>query len=161
MEALVENQENAPHSRSRVRLLGAALFGVWALYLSATRQIPANFVIAAIALLVGASYFPRNGEPGQRRGSFLIAGALLFCAYFVVIFVFVGGGACIGRQTCTTANMAANVVLTVVGLASAGAAFGEILQGLRPSSGRARWTRRFAMIAIALFVGLVALGGRL
>jgi uncharacterized membrane protein HdeD (DUF308 family) len=139
------------------RLVGAILFGAWAVYLAATSQFPVAFVIGAVAVLMGASYAARVGDPAVERGSFLLAGTLFVCAYFLVIFL-VAGGACINQPTCSSGNIEANVALIALTATTCGAALSETLLAFRPSPARALWTRRLAGAAVAviavLYIGI-------
>src|SRR4051794_532435 len=137
----------------RARLVGAIAFGAWAVYLAATSQFPVAFVIGAVAVLMGASYAARVGEPAVNRGSFLLAGTLFFCAYFLVIFL-VAGGACMNRADCTSGNVEANIALIALTATTGGAALSETLLAFRPSPARAQWTRQLAGAAIAVIAAL-------
>ena len=123
----------------RARLVGAVLFGIWALYLAATSQFAPAFVIGTIAVLMGASYAARVGDPNVRRGSFLIAGTLFFCAYLMALLLVVGGVRDSGW-----------IALTVTAF---GASAGEVMLAFRPTRAREFWTHRL-VIAAFIVIGV-------
>lgn len=150
--AITHANTPAPRRGRRARLVGAVLLGTWAIYLAVTNQLTAALLIGFIAAFMGASYAARLGDPTVRRGSFLIAGALFFCAYFLVVFLS-AGGACVNQDSCEGEGLRANVALIALAATTAGAAIAEALLGFRPSRRRALWTRRFAVSAFVV-IGL-------
>jgi hypothetical protein len=118
--------------------------GIWALYLAATSQFAAAFVIGTIAALMGASFAARVGDPNVRRGSFLIAGTLFFCAYLMALLVVVAGVRDVGW-----------IALTATAF---GASAGEMMLAFRPTRTREFWTHRLviaAFIVIGVFIVIV------
>ena len=122
---------------------------VWSVFLAFTGQFPATLIALMIGGLIMTSYFARAGEPDARRGSFLIAGALLFCAFFmgellVVLRPCAGDAACSGREA---AGVLALVGLT---LTSGVAALAEAWLAFKPSKEHEMWTRRITGAALSM-----------
>ena len=68
-------------------------------------------------------------------GSFLVAGALLFCAYFFWILLF-AGGACLISDSCGAEAQGingTNAAVAVLAVIATGAGISEALEGYRPS----------------------------
>ncbi|MGH2956661.1 MAG: hypothetical protein ACRDL6_06685 [Solirubrobacterales bacterium] len=153
MEVASHQESTALARRGRgARLLGAVLFGAWSAYLAATGQFAPAGVSGAVAILMGASYAARVGDPNVRRGSFLIAGTLFFCAYLLAIVV-LAGGACMNQPSCEAEDVKTNIGLIALTVTTAGAATGEAFLAFRPDPIRATWTHRFVIAAFAV-VGL-------
>ena len=159
MATTIDTTDPQVPRRSPLRLIVGALFLAWSVFLAVTGQFPVTLIAAMVGVLCTSSYFVRAGELGVRRGSFLIAGALLFCAFFLGELLVVLRP-CTGDASCDGPEVVG--VLAVVGLTltSAGAGVAEALLGFRPSEERERRTRRLTIGAFVA-IGVLYLLARL
>lgn len=155
MDSALDNADDP--RRSRARLILGGLFLAWSVFLAFTGEIPATLMALVIGGLITTSYFARAGEADVRRGSFLIAGALLFCAFFMgeLLVVLLPCGP--GDAPCSGTETAGALALAGLTLTSGIAAIAEAWLAFKPSREREKWTRRFTVAALMMIALLYLL----
>ena len=142
--------------RGRARMVVGALFLAWSVFLACTAQFSVSLIALVVGGLITASYFAQAGETDARRGSFLIAGALLFCAFFMGELLVVTRP-CIGNSSCSGMETAGILAIVGLTLTSGAAAVAEAWLAFNPSPEREIWTRRITVAALSMIALLYLL----